>query len=92
MKPILATLIVGLLCVTPAEAKNKAKDVTGCVQARQNGYELLSVGKKGKTHEYSLVGKHDFRNDVGHRVRVSGVKGGQTITVRSVQNISASCR
>jgi len=92
MKPNLAALAVALLLAAPIEAKVQSKGITGCVRARQNGYQLLSTSKKGKPREFDLVGTHDFSKDVGHTVRVDGVKRQRTITVSAVHEVAESCK
>jgi len=87
-------LAVGLalvVAVIPAEAKNRNKAVEGCVEHRASSFELSTVTKTGKAKRYTLVGDHNFANDVGHRVRVNGVVGKKTINAGSVSTIASSC-
>jgi hypothetical protein len=87
-------IAVGLMlavAAVPAEAKQKNKAVTGCVEHRNANYELSAVSKKGKAKHYALVGDHDFAADVGHRVKVNGVVGKSTINVGSVSTIASQC-
>jgi hypothetical protein len=80
-----------VFAVAPAEAKQKNKAVTGCVEHRNANYELSAVTKKGKAKHYALTGDHDFAQDVGHRVKVNGVVGKSTINVGSVSTIAPKC-
>ena len=89
-----AMIAVGLALVVaaiPAQAKGKNKAVVGCVEHRASSFELSTVTKTGKTRRYTLVGDHNFSDDVGHRVRVNGVVGKKTINAGSVSTIASSC-
>ncbi|HEV3139350.1 MAG TPA: hypothetical protein VGY57_02475 [Vicinamibacterales bacterium] len=80
-----------LIAAAPAEAKNKNKAVIGCVEHHDANYELSTQSKKGKAKHYTLVGDHNFANDVGHRVQVNGVVGKGTINVGSVKTVAPRC-
>jgi hypothetical protein len=93
MKPSFAALAVALLLAAPIEAKVQSKEITGCVRARQNGgYQLLSKSKKGKSREFDLVGTYDFSKNVGHTIRVDGVRRQRRITVSAVHEVANSCK
>ena len=91
-----ATMIaLGLALVVaaaPAEAaKHKNKAVVGCVEQHDSNFQLSTVSKKGNAKHYTLVGSHNFAQDVGHRVRVNGVVGKSTINAGSVSTVAPSC-
>ena len=88
---MIAAALTLVVVAVPAEAKQKNKAVTGCVEHRDANYELSAVTKKGKAKHYALVGDHDFARDVGHRVKVNGVVGKSAINVGSVSTIAPKC-
>jgi hypothetical protein len=96
MRRILAVMIGLALCVavSPVEAKhkNKIKTVVGCVQGTPSHYALSAVTKKGKHHDYALVGDRDFGAEVGHKIQAQGVVNGGSMKVSSMKDLSASCR
>jgi len=91
----IATLGLTLgLGVTTAEAKhhNNIKTVTGCVEGTPGHYELSAVTKKGKHHEYELVGDRDFSAQVGHKVQARGAVAKGSMKVSSLKDLGTSCR
>jgi hypothetical protein len=91
--PFVAVVGFVLLVVAPADAKKaKEKTLTGCVRSTPNGYELVTLSKKGKAKHYGLAGAQNFAGLVGHEVRVQGRSMKTTMNVSSVKDVAASCR
>jgi len=81
------------LSATTAEAKhhNTIKTVTGCVEGTSGHYELSAVTKKGKHHEYALVGDRDFSAQVGHKVQARGAVTKGSLKVSSMKDLGGGC-
>ena len=93
MKSLMIAVAVVCAAAAPSYASKGVKniDVVGCVKAGPNGYQLQAQSKKGNARQYDLSGNHDFKTEVGHRMRIVGTKDAKTVKVRSASEVASSC-